>query len=75
MPKKKEIIGNDDELFSAFYLLYKNFQDAKKKKYIYKPLSWALFQVWKFYDSTEKKREDMLDRVFPDDIPKGGDEK
>lgn len=35
---------------------------AKKNDYIIKPVSWALYQTWKWSDEKEKPRKDKNER-------------
>ena len=38
-------------------LLKAEYERAKSLEFVRKPLAWALYQVWKKVDTTEKERE------------------
>ncbi|MBQ2747818.1 MAG: hypothetical protein IJF28_05040 [Firmicutes bacterium] len=44
-------------LEEAIDLLRKEYERAKNIEYVKKPLAWALFQVWRKADNTEKERK------------------
>ena len=49
-----------DEIITIDFVieeLKKQYERAKKKSFIAKPLSFALYSVWKATDLTEKRRE------------------
>ena len=46
---------------TAIKRLYNYYDLAKKQKVISKPLSWALYQTWKWADTYEKPRETKKD--------------
>ena len=41
----------------AIHLLLEEYKKAKKNDYILKPISFALYNVWKYFDSREKSRK------------------
>lgn len=43
-------------LTAVFDMIRKKYEEAQKLDYIDKPLSWALYQVWKQADATEQPR-------------------
>ena len=44
-------------LKKAIELLELEYERAKEMRYVQKPLAWALFQVWRKADNTEKERK------------------
>ena len=52
MDKEKKRIGD------AMILLYEEYKKAKNMKHVQKPISYALYQTWQFYDRIEKKKKD-----------------
>ncbi len=44
------------QLTTAINELTKNYERAKKAKYVRKPLSWALYQTWRFVNVREEER-------------------
>lgn len=44
-------------LYKAMKLLEKEYARALKLEYVYNPLAWALYQVWKCADVEGRKHE------------------
>ena len=54
MAKKKPPKVN---MYDAELYLEKCIEQAMKSDYIRKPISWALYQTWKWADANEEERE------------------
>lgn len=52
---RKATVENAIRLFLELY------DEAKKKSYIRKPISNALYRTWKYFDSTERERKKEAD--------------
>ncbi len=50
-----------EELGKAIAHLISEYDRAKKVDYIRKPISFALYQTWKVWDSKEKESEELKD--------------
>lgn len=47
---------NAIDLYSAWKRIEKEYKKAEERKDINKPLAFALYQVWKYYDEHERSR-------------------
>ena len=50
-------VENEITIYEIIDELKKQYERAKKKSFIAKPLSYALYSVWKATDMVEKRRE------------------
>lgn len=50
----------------AIRMLREEYERAKKLEYVYNPLAWALYRVWKEADKTEVKPKKKPKEVSPE---------
>lgn len=45
----------------AIKLLRAEYEKAQDLEFVHKPMAYALYQVWKYFDETEKDRKENAD--------------
>lgn len=50
--------GPDKELYKAIRLLGQEYERAKEMDFVYNPIAWALYKVWKMIDAGKDHNED-----------------
>ena len=52
-------MARQNELDRAVSILTKNYENAKRLKFVYNPIAWALYYTWKYFDKHRNRGEEV----------------